>query len=172
MRKGYIQVYTGNGKGKTTAALGLTVRAAGAGLKIFIAQFIKQMKCSEHVLLDGLRDRITVKQYGKGLIRGRKPSSADIKAAREGYEEVKTVFLSGNYDVVILDEANVAVHLGLITVLELLELMAMKPKDVELVITGRYAEEKVMEAADLVTEMREIKHYHEQGVSARRGIEK
>lgn len=172
MRKGYIQVYTGNGKGKTTAALGLAVRAAGAGLRIFIAQFIKQMKCSEHVLLEELSDRITVKQYGKGLIMGRKPSPADINAARAGYDEIKNILLSKEYDMVILDEANVAAHYGLITVQELLELMALKPKNVELVITGRYADQKVMDAADLVTEMREIKHYHSQGVQARRGIEK
>lgn len=172
MHKGYIQVYTGNGKGKTTAALGLAVRAAGAGLRIFIAQFIKEVKCSEHALLEELSDRITVKQYGKGLIMGRKPSTADIEAAQAGYEEVKKVLLSQEYNVVILDEANVAAHLGLITVQELLELMALKPREVELVITGRYADEKVMEAADLVTEMREIKHYHGQGVQARRGIEK
>jgi len=172
MHKGYIQVYTGNGKGKTTAALGLAVRAAGAGLKTFIAQFIKEMKCSEHDLLEELSNRITVKQYGKGLIMGRTPSRADISAAKEGYEDVKNILLSHEYDVVILDEANVAAHLGLITVQELLDLMALKPKDVELVITGRYADQKVMDAADLVTEMREIKHYHEQGVQARRGIEK
>jgi len=172
MHKGYIQVYTGNGKGKTTAALGLAVRAAGAGLKIFIAQFIKEVKCSEHALLEELSDRITVRQYGKGLIMNRKPSPADIKAAQDGYDEVKRILLSQEYDVVILDEANVAAHLELITVQELLELMAIKPKDVELVITGRYADEKVMDAADLVTEMREIKHYHGQGIQARRGIEK
>jgi cob(I)alamin adenosyltransferase len=172
MRKGYIQVYTGNGKGKTTAALGLAVRAAGAGLRIFIGQFIKKMKCGEHALLEELSDRITVKQYGKGLIMGRKPSSADIKAAQAGYEEVKRILVSKEYDVVILDEANVAAHLGLITFQELLELMAIKPGNIELVITGRYADEKVMAAADLVTEMREIKHYHKQGVQARRGIEK
>ncbi len=130
------------------------------------------MKCSEHALLEELSGRIMVRQYGKGLIMGRKPSPADIKAAQDGYEEVKRILLSREYDVVILDEANVAAHLGLITVQELLELMTIKPNNVELVITGRYADEKVMEAADLVTEMREIKHYHGQGVSARRGIEK
>jgi cob(I)alamin adenosyltransferase len=172
MRKGYVQVYTGNGKGKTTAALGLAVRAAGAGLRVFIAQFIKEMKCGEHAALEELADRITVKRYGKGLIMKRKPSPADITAARRGYEEVKSILLSGEYDVVILDEANVAVRLGLIEARELLELIGTKPRNVELVITGRYADEQVMEAADLVTEMREIKHYHEHGVSARRGIEK
>ena len=172
MAKGYIQVYTGNGKGKTTAALGLAVRAAGAGLQVFIAQFVKKMKCSEHALLDELSNRITVKQYGKGLIMGRKPSSADIKAAQAGYAEVKNILVSGEYDVVILDEANVATHLGLLPVQDLLDLMTIKPKNVELVITGRYADAKVIKAADLVTEMREIKHYHERGVGARRGIEK
>jgi cob(I)alamin adenosyltransferase len=172
MHRGFVQVYTGNGKGKTTAALGLAVRAAGAGFRIFIAQFIKKRKCSEHALLEELSDRVTVRQYGKGLIMGRKPSAADTKAAREGYEEVKDILLSKEYDLVIIDEANVAVRYGLITAQDLLELMALKPKKVELVITGRYADERVIEAADLVTEMREIKHYAKQGVSARRGIEK
>jgi cob(I)alamin adenosyltransferase len=172
MRRGYVQVYTGNGKGKTTAALGLAIRAAGAGLRVFIAQFIKKRKCSEHALLEELRDRITLKQFGRGCILGRQPSSGDRNSAREGYEEVKDILLSGQYDVVILDEANVAARYGLITAQDLLELMALKPKKVELVITGRYADEKVMQAADLVTEMREIKHYREQGVAARRGIEK
>ena len=172
MRRGYVQVYTGNGKGKTTAALGLALRAAGAGLRIFIAQFVKKRRCSEHVLLEELRDRITFKQFGRGCILGRQPSAGDRKAALDGYEEVKGILLSGQYDVVILDEANVAAHYGLITAQELLELMELKPKKVELVITGRYADERVMQAADLVTEMREIKHYGKQGVSARRGIEK
>ncbi len=172
MRKGYVQVYTGHGKGKTTAALGLAVRAAGAGLRTFIAQFIKKRKCSEHLLLEELSDRITVEQYGRGLIIGRKPSRADIEAAREGYERVKAVMLSKKYDLVILDEANVATHYGLLAVQDLLDLIAQKPAGIELVITGRYADEQVMAAADLVTEMREVRHYHEQGVTARRGLEK
>jgi len=172
MRRGYVQVYTGNGKGKTTAALGLAIRAAGAGLRIFIAQFIKKRKCSEHYLLDGFSDNIIIKQYGRGFIIGRRPSWSDRNAAREGYEEVKDILLSGRYDVVILDEANVAARYGLITTQDLLELMALKPKKVELVITGRYADERVIQAADLVTEMRAIKHYREKGVIARRGIEK
>lgn len=172
MRRGYVQVYTGNGKGKTTAALGLAMRSAGAGLKVLFAQFIKKRRCSEHVLLDELRDRITLKQYGTGFLMGKKPSKAAVQAARTGYDEVREALLSEHYDVVILDEANVAVRYGLITTQDLLELMALKPKKVELVITGRYADERVVEAADLVTEMREVKHYREKGVSARRGIEK
>ncbi len=172
MHKGYVQVYTGHGKGKTTAALGLAVRAAGAGLRTFIAQFIKKRKCSEHVLLEELSDRITIEQFGRGLIIGRKPSRADIQAAREGYERVKEAMLSKEYDLLILDEANVATHYGLLQVQELLDLIELKPASVELVITGRHADAKVMAAADLVTEMREIRHYHEKGVKARRGIEK
>ncbi len=172
MRKGYVQIYTGNGKGKTTAALGLAVRAAGAGLKIFIAQFIKKKKCSEHKLLERLQDRITIRQYGKGFLLSKKPSAADIAAAEQGWREVKQRVLSGEYDVVILDEANVAVHYGLISVQDILDLIRTRPGRVELVITGRYAPEQVMQAADLVTEMREIKHYRQKGVEARRGIEK
>lgn len=171
MRKGFVQVYTGNGKGKTTAALGLAVRAAGAGLRVLIVQFIKQKKCSEHAALERFPDRITVRQCGKGLLRG-KPSAADVRAARKGMEEARQSVLSGEYDVAILDEANVAAHYGLIPVRDLLDLIANKPAGVELVITGRYADERVLEAADLVTEMKEIKHYMRQGVQARRGIEK
>jgi cob(I)alamin adenosyltransferase len=172
MRRGYVQVYTGNGKGKTTAALGLAVRAAGAGLRVFIAQFIKKQRCSEHAALERFGDLITIKQYGKGLIMRRKPSVADSKSAQAGYEEVKGILASREYDVVILDEANVAVRYGLIPVQGILGLIEEKPKSVELVITGRYADEKVLEAADLVTEMRDVKHYAKQGVHARRGIEK
>src|SRR5512143_1538821 len=172
MRRGYVQVYTGNGKGKTTAALGLAMRSVGAGHRVFIAQFIKKRRCSEHVLIDELRDRITLRQYGTGFLMGKKPSKTAVQAARIGYEEVREALLSKRYEVVILDEANVAVRYGLITAQDLLELMAQKPKKVELVITGRYADERVIQAADLVTEMREVKHYREKGVSARRGIEK
>lgn len=172
MHKGYVQVYTGNGKGKTTAAIGLAIRAAGAGLRIFIAQFIKRKKCNEHVVFDELSDQITVKQYGKGLIMNRKPSAADSKAAQEGCQAARSALLSREYDVVILDEANIAVHYSLITIQDLLGLIAIRPKSIELVITGRYAHDRIIEAADLVTEMREIKHYGKLGVKARRGIEK
>ena len=172
MRRGYVQVYTGNGKGKTTAALGLAVRAVGAGLRVFIAQFIKKRKCSEHAALEAFDGIIKVRQFGNGLILGRKPSAADIRAAQKGIESARKAVISEEYDLVILDEANVAAHYGLILVRDLLDLIEGKPTGVELVITGRYADKKVMDAADLVTEMREIKHYGKQGVKARRGIEK
>jgi cob(I)alamin adenosyltransferase len=172
MRRGYVQVYTGNGKGKTTAALGLAIRAAGAGLKVFIAQFIKKRRCNEHAGLGAFGATITVRQFGNGLIMGRKPSAVDVSAAQRGMESVRRAVISEEYDLVILDEANVAAHYGLILVRDLLDLIEGKPKGVELVITGRYADKKVMDAADLVTEMREIKHYVKQGVKARRGIEK
>jgi len=172
MHKGFVQVYTGNGKGKTTAAIGLAVRAAGAGLRVYFAQFIKQQKCSEHTALERFRDLIEVKQFGAGLIIGRKPSEEDRRIAREGYDEIGRVLRAQAYDMVILDEVNIAVHQGLISVDELLSLIKNRPEGLEMVLTGRYADQKIMDAADLVTEMREIRHYHQQGVEARRGIEK
>lgn len=172
MRRGYVQVYTGNGKGKTTAAIGLAVRAAGAGLRVFIAQFIKKRRCSEHAALEAFGGMITIRQFGNGFILKGKPSAADITAAQNGIKTVRKIVFSGKYDVVILDEANVASYYGLISVNDLLDLIEKKPVGVELVITGRYADKKVIQAADLVTEMREIKHYVNQGVLARRGIEK
>jgi len=172
MRKGYIQVYTGDGKGKTTAALGLALRAAGAGLRVFIAQFIKKQRCSEHRVIDErFKDLITVKQYGQGFILGRNSTESDVKAAEKGLAEVRRVIGSGQYDIVVLDEVNVAVRHHLIGLADLLDIMEKKPEGVELVITGRHAEEPVIERADLVTEMKEVKHYRERGVNARRGIE-
>lgn len=173
MRKGYIQVYTGDGKGKTTAALGLALRAAGAGLRVFIAQFIKKQKCGEHrIISERLKDLVTVRQYGEGLILRRKRTQSDVKAAQSGLAEIREVMRSGQYDIVVLDEVNVAVRHHLIGLADLLDIMEKKPEGVELVITGRYAEERVIEKADLVTEMREIKHYREKGTRARRGIER
>jgi cob(I)alamin adenosyltransferase len=172
MRRGYVQVYTGNGKGKTTAALGLALRAAGAGLRVFIAQFIKKKRCSEHKMLEQLQEQITIRQYGKGLILRRAITEADISAAQEGLREINEIIESKEFDVIILDEANVAVHCGLISADDLLDLISKKPVNLELVITGRYADERVIRKADLVTEMKEIKHYSRKGVKARVGIEK
>ena len=170
--KGYVQVYTGDGKGKTTAALGLSIRAAGAGLKVFIAQFIKMGDYSEIKALKRFSDLITIEQFGLGRFIKGTPSPADIEAAKRGLERVKSILSSREYNVVILEEANVAVKCKLFSVQDLLDIIAAKPKDVELVITGRGADPKIIEKADLVTEMREIKHYFQKGVQARVGIEK
>ncbi len=172
MHKGYVQVYTGNGKGKTTASLGLALRAAGAGMKVFIAQFIKAEECSEHKALERFSDLVSIRRFGLGLCIVKKPTAADIAASMEGLRAAEEALLSGEYDLVILDEINVAIHLGLIPVEEALRLIKEKPTHVELLLTGRYADEKVMAAADLVTEMRDVKHYFDKGVKARRGIEK
>lgn len=170
--KGYIQVYTGNGKGKTTAALGLALRAAGAGFRVYIAQFVKGMKYSELDVLPRLSDYITLKQYGRDCFIEREPTNEDIQAAQEGLKEVKEIMCSGEYQMIILDEANIAIYFNLFSVDDLLDFMREKPRGVELVITGRKADTRVIEAADLVTEMKEIKHYYQKGIEARSGIEK
>ncbi|HUV50864.1 MAG TPA: cob(I)yrinic acid a,c-diamide adenosyltransferase [Anaerolineae bacterium] len=170
--KGYIQVYTGNGKGKTTAAFGLALRAAGAGLKVYIAQFVKGMKCSELNSLAKLSEFVTIKQYGRDRFIFREPEKEDIQAAREGLKEVKEIMCSGKYQMIILDEANIATCYNLFSVEDLLDFIQAKPEDVELVITGRTADPRIIEKADLVTEMKEIKHYYQNGVPARDGIER
>ena len=170
--KGYIQIYTGNGKGKTTAAFGLALRAVGAGLKVYIAQFVKGMEYSELESVKRLSDSITLKQYGLGFFVNKEPDKEDIRAAREGLKEVREIMCSGIYDIIILDEANIAVYHDLFSVEDLLEFMRAKPENVELVITGRRADPRIIESADLVTEMKEIKHYYHSGVGARIGIEK
>ena len=170
-RKGYVQVYTGDGKGKTTAAFGLALRAAGAGLPVFIAQFAKGGDYSEVQAFRRFDDLVTLRQYGTGCFIHGKPGGDDIQAARDGLSEVRSVLHSGKYKVVILDEANIAAFFDLFSVEDLLVLIDERPEDVELVITGRNADPRVLERADLVTEMRELKHYYAEGVEARDGIE-
>ena len=170
--KGYIQVYTGDGKGKTTAALGLTLRAVGAGLKVFIAQFIKIGDYSEIGALERLSESVTVEQFGCGRFPKGQASEEDIALARRGLGRVKEVFASHQHDVVIMDEVNVAVSLRLFDVEALLQIMDSKPPDVELIITGRNAPTAVIEKADLVSEVKAVKHYFQNGVKARIGIEK
>jgi len=170
--RGYIQVYTGDGKGKTTAALGLALRAAGAGLKVYIAQFIKSGDYSEIKALRALAEHITIEQFGQGrFIKGR-PSKEDINAAHRGLRAIRTAMASHEFQVVIMEEGNVAAACGLFPVEEILSVMAEKPDAVELVITGRGADPRVVDSADLVTEMRAVKHYYQAGVAARVGIEK
>ncbi len=172
IKRGYTQVYTGDGKGKTTAAIGLAIRAAGAGLKVFIAQFIKMGDYSEIKALKRYSDLITVEQFGLGRFTNGKPSREDIQAAQRGLERVKAVMVSDEYKIIILEEANVAAMLGLFAVQDLLKIIINKPDDKELVITGRGASPRIIESADLVTEMKDIKHYYQKGVRARVGIEK
>ncbi len=169
--RGMVQIYTGDGKGKTTAALGLAVRALGAGKKVFFAQFVKGMRYSELNLLENLNG-IVVKQYGRDCFIVRKPEQADITLARKGLVEVAVVLKEGRYDLVILDEACIALYYQLFTLEELLVAVNDRAPQVEVVITGRYAPAGLLEAADLVTEMREVKHYYRRGVHAREGIEK
>ena len=171
--KGYVQVYTGGGKGKTTAAFGLALRAAGAGLKVYFAQFVKGTKYSEcHAVERYLSAFITLKQYGMGYFVEREPEEADRRVASEGLREIKEIMCSGNYDVIVLDEANIAVYYKLFSLEDLLDFIDAKPENVELIITGRHADPKIIDRADLVTEMKEIKHYYRKGVEARVGIEK
>lgn len=170
--KGKVHVYTGDGKGKTTAALGLSIRAAGAGLRVFMAQFIKADEYSEIKALKRFSDLITVEQFGLGGFIGGNPSAGDIEAAQKGVARVKDIISSGRYDVVVLDEANVAVKYKLFSEQDLLDIIDAKSKNLELIITGRGASAKIIEKADLVTEMKAVKHYFRNGVEARFGIEK
>ena len=170
--KGYIHIYTGDGKGKTTAALGLALRAAGAGLQVYIAQFLKKGPYSEIKALQRFSDAITLEQFGMGrFVRG-KPQKADIQLAAAGLEAVKSKMSGGKHQMIILDEANVAASCGLFTTDDLLALIDLKPEDVELVITGRGAAPEIIERADLVSEIKSLKHYFQKGVQARIGIEK
>ncbi len=169
--KGYIQVYTGNGKGKTTAAFGLALRAVGAGKKVYFAQFVKGKTYSEIEAVEKYLPGITVKQYGLGCFIINTPTQADIEAAREGLSHVTEIITSGEYDVVVLDEANIAIFYNLFSVRELIEAINKRGPNTEIIVTGRYAPQELIDIAHLVTEMKEIKHYYAQGVEARQGIE-
>jgi cob(I)alamin adenosyltransferase len=147
------------------------MRAAGAGLRVFIAQFAKGQDYSELHSLARLSDLVTVRQYGTPNFIAAPGHPRDIALARQGLAECCQAIVGAAYDVIILDEVNLVVTLGLIDTDQLLELIRAKPEHVELVITGRGADPRVLEAADLVTEMREIKHYYRAGVMARVGIE-
>jgi cob(I)alamin adenosyltransferase len=172
--KGYIQVYTGDGKGKTTAALGLALRAAGYKHKVYIGQFLKGQKYGELLSAKKLSPYITIEQFGrKGFIHVTKdPDEEDIKRAKRGLKKCLEAMLSRKYRIIILDEINVAVDLNLITEEEVHKFLDKRPEDVEIILTGRYAPPSFLKRADLVTEMKEKKHYYKKGVKAREGIEK
>jgi len=169
--QGYIHVYTGNGKGKTTAALGLALRAAGAGKMVFIAQFVKGMHYAELDALKRFEPEITVKQFGRDCFIRHEPQEEDFALAKQGLAEVAEKIRSGMYDVVILDEACTALYYKLFLMSDLLDIIISRPESMEIVITGRYAPPELIEVAELVTEMREVKHYYQQGLEAREGIE-
>jgi cob(I)alamin adenosyltransferase len=172
LEKGLIQVYTGNGKGKTSAAFGLALRAIGNGLKVFVIQFIKGGFDYGELHAAKFLPNLELRAFGRGkFISKTPPDKEDVELAREGFELAKNVIEGGNFDVVILDEINVAMHLKLLGVNNVLDLIRNKPKHVELVLTGRNAPSEIVEIADLVTEMREVKHPYALGVQPRKGIE-
>ena len=172
LERGCIQVYTGNGKGKTTASLGLALRAVGRGLRVCVFQFIKGGgPYGEHLIAEKLAPLFTIIQTGRPGWVNTSDISEDRRVAQNALEQARSLLSSGKYDLVILDEINGAVGFGLVDVEQVLELIALKPDNVELVLTGRNAHARIIEAADLVTEMREIKHYYKAGVPARTGIE-
>jgi cob(I)alamin adenosyltransferase len=172
--KGYIQVYTGNGKGKTTAALGVAFRAAGHKQKAYIGQFLKGQMYGELLSAKNFSPYITIDQFGRrGFIHVTKdPDEEDIKKAKKGLKKCLEAMLSEKYRIIVLDEINVAVYFNLLTEKEVLEFLDQKPENVEIILTGRYAPASFLKRADLVTEMKEKKHYYKKGVKAREGIEK
>ena len=169
--QGYVQVYTGHGKGKTTAMLGLTLRAAGAGLRVYIGQFLKYMEYSEIKAIKTYLPMVEVEQYGQGYSLDGRISMEDAQTAAAGLEKATQAMLSGKYDIIALDEVNMAVLLGFVSKEALLELIKKRPYGIELILTGRYAMPEIVAAADVVTEMCEVKHYYNAGVAAREGVE-
>jgi cob(I)alamin adenosyltransferase len=172
LKQGYIQIYTGNGKGKTTASLGVALRILGAGGKVFYAQFIKGKTLSSE--FDALRKfdaSFTYKSFGKGRFIKGSPAPEDIEAAKDGLSECGKALSSGNYDLVVMDELNGALKCGLFSLQDAILAINLRTSHTELIITGRNALPELIESADLVTEMTSVKHYFEQGVHARTGIE-
>ena len=170
--KGYIQLYTGNGKGKTSAALGLSIRAAGHGLKTYIGQFMKGQRYGE---LTALSDNnfITIEQYGDiECIKREEVTQKDVDLAGRGLVVALDAMLSGQYDIVVLDEINVAIWFDLLSVKQVMDFLNKRPENVEIILTGRRAPRELIEYADLVSDIKEVKHYYNQGILARNGIER
>jgi cob(I)alamin adenosyltransferase len=172
LEKGLVQVYTGDGKGKTSAAFGAALRALGRGLKVYIIQFIKGgFDYGELYVVDKFPN-LKLAAFGRGrFVTDVSVQEEDLRLAKEAFELARKVIQSGEYDVVVLDEINVALNLKLVGIEETLRLIRNKPKHVELILTGRYAPRQIIEAADLVTEMKEIKHPFRHGLKPRKGIE-
>jgi len=173
VKRGMIHLYTGNGKGKTTAALGLALRAAGWKKKTLIIQFMKGQKYGELEAVKALSPYITIEQMGLDtFVHIEGPTEIDCQMAQKGLARAREAMESGDIDILVLDEINVALYFRLLELSEVLELIDDKPSAMELVLTGRYAPHKLIERADLVTRMELVKHYFEQGVQARTGIER
>ncbi len=170
MSKGYVHIYTGNGKGKTTAAFGLAVRAACSGKSVYIGQFIKDMKYNETKIQEYL-PLITIEQLGKGCFIDRLPTKEDRYAAQLALKKCAEILKKGVYDVVILDEITIAIYYGLLDEEAVIAAVENRDIRVEVVLTGRYAQDSLIAMADLVTEMKEIKHYYNKGVLSRDGID-
>jgi cob(I)alamin adenosyltransferase len=173
LKEGFVQVYTGNGKGKSTAAIGLAVRAAGAGLKSYIIQFMKDYNYSELRSLELLHEFIELEKVGKDdfVFRKELPPQEEIDLAATALNKAEIKMLSGKYDIIILDEACVSIYFKILKEEQILEFINKKPKEVELVITGRYCPKSIIDKADLVTEMKEINHYYQKGIVSRKGID-
>ncbi len=170
--RGYVQVYTGDGKGKTTAALGLSLRALGAGFRVAFVQFLKKGEYSEIRALRRFEPQVEIYQFhAGGFVKGR-PDEAVRRAVAEGWQKARALILNGRYQLVVLDEINLVLSMGLLPLEEVLAVLRDRPSPVEVVLTGRGAPEALLEVADLVTEMRKLKHYYDRGVPARIGIEK
>ncbi|WP_448535591.1 cob(I)yrinic acid a,c-diamide adenosyltransferase [Pseudothermotoga sp.] len=167
---GCVHVYTGNGKGKTTAALGLVLRALGHGMKVYVAQFLKGMDYGELHSLQRF-ENVTLERFGRPKFIHGKPDEEDARLAIRGLNRCREVVSSGEYDIVVMDEANIAVFLGLFNVQDLLDVVSKRHERTEVIITGRYAPQELIDMADLVTEMVEVKHYYSRGIQARKGIE-
>ncbi|MDD5156071.1 MAG: cob(I)yrinic acid a,c-diamide adenosyltransferase [Candidatus Omnitrophica bacterium] len=165
-----IQVYTGNGKGKTTAALGLALRACGAGMKIYICQFLKGQEYCELLALKKFKN-IKIEQFGTGCFVRKSPTQKDIALAKEALRRINEILKGKEYGVVILDEINVALSLNLLKLNDVTRLLRTAPTKIELILTGRNAHPQILKLADLVSEIKEVKHYFRKGVKARKGIE-
>jgi cob(I)alamin adenosyltransferase len=170
MKEGYLQVYTGTGKGKTTAAFGTAMRSVLHGGRVFFAQFIKMSETAE-LLVPDYFSNFTIMQFGEGFFLDREPTEDDRRLAEEGLSKCLAVMSSGEYDLVVMDEVNVAIHYGLLDPAIVVAAVKSRAPGTEVICTGRNAPPELIEAADLVTEMRKIKHYFDRGVSAREGIE-
>lgn len=171
-KMGTVQVYTGNGKGKTTAALGLCLRNLGHGHKVFVLQFMKGSERYGEFKIAKELTNFELKQIGRDeFVKREDPDPRDVELAREGYEIAREKIQSRKYDLIVLDEIIIAVDFGLIKLEELIELIDLKPDGLELVLTGRYAHRDIIEKAHLVTEVKETKHHFASGITARQGVE-